>query len=349
MKYFDHRVEFRGDAEFAMENLTGIYALEFSVGADGAGGISDPEYLQNLESFTTWLRSQPEIVHVFSYTDIIKRLNKNMHGDDQNWHRVPDNSQLAAQYQLLFELSLPYGLDLNDRVSLDKGATRVTATMPELSTAKVREFMSRSSNWLADNTPDYMHGAPTGPTPMFARIAERNIKSMLRGNAFAIIIIAAVMIGALRSWSIGLLSLVPNTLPILITFGVWALLVGTVGLAAATVAATSLGIIVDDSVHFLSKYLYARRSKSLSNEDAVRYAFETVGAAMVTTTLILSIGFAWLTYSTFLINSQMGLLTSIAILAAFVFDFTVLPALLLIKPNRKTKTYENAIPAPNPA
>ncbi len=349
VKYFDHRVDFRGDAEFAMENLTGLYALEYSVAADGPGGISQPEYLERLEAFTSWLRAQSEISHVYSYTDIIKRLNKNMHGDDGSWYRIPENNELAAQYQLLYELSLPYGLDLNDRVSIDKGATRVTATMPELSTTRVREFMGRSREWLAANAPAYMHGGATGPTPMFAHIAQRNITSMLKGNAIAIAIIALVMVAALRSWRLGLLSLIPNTLPILITFGVWALLVGTVGLAAATVAATSLGIIVDDSVHFLSKYLDGRRAKGLNKADAVRYAFDTVGPAMLTTTLILSVGFAWLAYSTFLINAQMGLLTAIAILVAFVFDFTVLPALLLLKPSRTTETYEKPVPTPTPA
>ena len=354
VKYFDHRVEFRGDAEFAMDHLTGLYALEFSINADGPGGISKPEYLEALDGYVSWLRSQPEIVHVFSYTDIIKRLNKNMHADDPGFYRIPDNNELAAQYQLLYELSLPYGLDLNDRVSIDKGATRVTVTLPEISTRRVSEFMERSSAWLEQNAPAYMYSEATGPTPMFAKIAERNINSMFKGNALAILIIAAVMIGALRSWGIGLLSLIPNTLPILITFGLWSLLVGSVGLAAATVAATSLGIIVDDSVHFLSKYLHGRRHKGLSNEDAVRYAFETVGSAIITTTLILSAGFAWLAYSTFLINAQMGLLTAIAILVAFVFDFTVLPALLLFRSkqakqtNETTNEKENEMVIPTP-
>ena len=329
VKYFDHRIQFRNDAEFALENLTGLYQLEFSLPAGGEGQISNSDYLTNLEKFTEWLRSQPEVIHVYSYSDIIKRLNKNMHGDDSSYYHIPQERNLAAQYLLLYELSLPFGLDLNDRISVDKSSTRITASLPEISTKLVREFINRAEVWLENNTPAYMHTTPTGATVMFSYISERNISSMLKGNLLALFLIAIVIFISLRSIKIGALSLIPNTLPILITFGLWALFVGQVGMAAATVTSTSLGIIVDDTVHFLTKYLRARREHKLDKAEAIHYAFETVGQAILATTIILGVGFAVLATSTFLINAQMGLLTAIAIVVAAVFDFTILPAILL--------------------
>ncbi len=330
VRYFDHRVEFRNDADFAAENLNGVYIIEYSVPGSESGGISEPRYLERLDAFTTWLRSQPEVMHVYSFSDIIKRLNKNMHADEDSWYLIPEDRNLSAQYLLLYELSLPYGLDLNDRISVDKSSTRVSVTIEEISTGKIREFLNRSTGWLEDNTPAYMHNQPTGATVMFSYISQRNIESMLRGNAFAILVIAGIMILSLRSVGLGLLSLIPNAVPILMTFGVWALLVGQVGMAAATVTATSLGIVVDDTVHFLTKYLRARREKGLDRADAVRYAFRTVGTAIVVTTIVLTIGFSILAGSTFLINAQMGLLTALAVVLALVVDFLLLPALLLI-------------------
>ena len=253
-KYFDERIEFRRDTDFAMANLGGLYPIEFSLEAAEAGGVSDPAFLERLGAFTEWLRTQPEVTHVYSLADIMKRLNKNMHGDDEAYYLLPEDRDLAAQYLLLYELSLPYGLDLNDRINIDKSATRVTATLGDVSTVETRNFLDRAEGWLKDNTPTHMQTAPTGATVMFSYIAERNIISMLQGNAIAIILISAIMILALRSWSLGLLSLIPNAIPILMTFGVWALLVGVVGMAAATVAAVSLGIIVDNTVHLLTKY-----------------------------------------------------------------------------------------------
>ena len=120
MKYFDHRVPFRGDAEFGMEHLNGIYVLRVLAGCRASPAPSaSPVYLaRTRRASRSWLREQPEVMHVYSYADIIKRLNKNMHGDAPEWLRAsPEERELAAQYLLLYELSLPYGLDLNDRIS----------------------------------------------------------------------------------------------------------------------------------------------------------------------------------------------------------------------------------------
>ena len=338
VKYFDHRVQFRTDAEFGINNLNGIYVVEYSVEAGEPGAISEPEYISNLEEFTTWLREQPEVTHVYSYSDIIKRLNKNMHGDDAAWYAVPEERDLAAQYLLLFELSLPFGLDLNDRINIDKSATRVTATVGQLPTVQLRQFLERSKAWLVDNAPEYMRASPTGAAVMFSYISERNIRSMLGGNVIAVLLISIIMMLALRSIRLGAMSLIPNVVPILMTFGIWALFVGQVGMAAATVSATSLGIVVDSTVHFLAKYLRARREKDYSRPDAVRYTFQMVGRALVINALILALGFAVLAFSTFRINSEMGLLTAIAIVIALAVDFLLLPAILLIGYKKEEET-----------
>ncbi|MDM3870835.1 MMPL family transporter [Porticoccus sp. W117] len=336
VKYFDERVEFRNDADFANAHLNGPYVVELSVESGEPGGVSDPDYLKNLERLADWLAAQPEVNHVYSYTDIVKRLNKNLHGDDPSWHRIPDNRQLAAQYLLLYEMSLPYGLDLNDRINVDKSATRVTAALKDMSTIEIRAFLDRSKAWMADNLPPQMQAKPTSATVMFSYISQRNIESMFKGNTVAIFAIGIILMFALRSFRLGALSLIPNTVPIMMTFGIWALLVGKVGMAAATITATSMGIVVDDTVHFLSKYLRARREKGLAIPDAIRYAFQTVGVAILATTIILVIGFGVLMYSSFLINFQMGLLTAITIVSALVFDFLMLPALLMLGHKKKS-------------
>ena len=240
VEYFDERIEFRGDVEFAIEHLGGVYFVEYSIEADEANGVSNPEYLKNLEGFTAWLREQEEVIHVYSYSDIIKRLNKNLNADNSEFYRIPEDNQLAAQYLLLYELSLPYGLDLNDRINVDKSATRVSATLPEITTKDLRAFVDRSRAWLADNTPEYMHAEPTGPSVMFSKISHRNILGMLKGNSLALVLISLIMIFALRSFKLGMLSILPNALPLLVTFGIWGLLVSRVGMAAATVTSTAL-------------------------------------------------------------------------------------------------------------
>jgi predicted RND superfamily exporter protein len=279
VEYFDERIDFRTDSDKAQAHF-GLYPIEYSVSAEGPGGISEPDYLSNLESFAAFLREQPNVTHVYSLSDVMKRLNRNMHGDDDAFFRVPVDRELSAQYLLLYELSLPYGLDLNDRINIDKSASRITATLDRASTTETKAFFKAVDEWQDKNWPAYMHADPTSAAVMFTYISERNMRNMVGGTVLAIIAIAVIMMFALQSMRLGLLSLVPNSLPILTTFGAWALLVGNVGFSVATVASISLGIIVDDTVQFLSKYVRARGEQSLSVEDSIRYAFHNVGTAI---------------------------------------------------------------------
>ena len=131
--------------------------------------------------------------------------------------------------------------------------------------------------------------------------------------------------------------MVPNLVPAAMAFGVWGMVVSEVGLALSIVTGMTLGIVVDDTVHFLSKYLRARREKNANTYEAVRYAFSTVGMALWVTSLILIAGFCVLTFSTFKLNSGMGLLTAITIALALLADFLFLPPLLMKLEDRKNK------------
>jgi predicted RND superfamily exporter protein len=354
-QYFDQRVEFRRDTDQALQHL-GMYPIEYSVPAKESGGISDPLYLANLERMADFLREQPEVVHVYSFSDIMKRLNKNLHGDDQSYYQTPNDREEAAQFLLLYELSLPYGLDLNDRVNIDKSATRITATLGDVDSIQTKRLLDATDLWMQDNLPGWMQSKPTSAQVMFTYIAERNVSNMVTGTIAAIAAIAVILMIALQSFRLGLLSLIPNGLPILATFGAWALIVGEVGFSVATVASISLGIIVDDTVHLLSKYVRARRERNGTAADAIRYAFKSVGVAIVVNTVILSAGFLVLLTSSFKVNADMGLLTALAIGFAMILDFLFLPALLLlidktqaIKETTGVPEMKNPIALPRPA
>ena len=337
VEYFDERVAFRTDSDKALKHF-GMYPIEYSVPALNPGGVSEPEYLENLEKFVQYLRTRPEVKHVYSISDIMKRLNKNMHGDDQSFYHIPKNRELSAQYLLLYELSLPYGLDLNDRINVDKSATRVTATLRKVTTSETKTFLADTQAWMAENWPEYMQSQPTSAQVMFTYITDRNVDNMISGTLVAIIAIALIMVIALRSIRLGLLSMIPNGLPLLMTFGAWAVLIGEVGFSVATVASVSLGIIVDDTVHFLSKYVRARNEHGISVDDSIRYAFRNVGVAILVNTIILVIGFFVLTTSAFKMNVDMGLMTILSILFALLLDFLFLPALLLVMDKKKVDT-----------
>lgn len=330
VEYFNKTVKFRTDSDFANDNLTGVYNIQYSIGSGESGGINNPEYLNKLDAFEQWLKEQKEVRHVSSFAEVSKRINKSMHGDDPAFYKVPQNREEAAQYLLLYELSLPFGLDLNNQINVDKSETRLTATIDKIGSAEMIDFNKRAENWLKDNAPEYMNSIGVGPNMMFANLGFRQAESMTKGNIIAILLISVVLMFALKNFKMGLLSLIPNVAPVIIGFGFWALYLGEINQGMVIVFGMTLGIIVDDTVHFMSKFLRARRELGYDAKDSVIYAFETVGRALVTTTIVLVCGFSVLSTSPFALNSYMARITVIIILAALVIDFILLPALLIL-------------------
>ncbi len=329
VNYFDESIQFRSDTDYVTEHLTGIYLADYSLESGKPNGINDPEFLKQVEAFDKWYRQNPNTLHVNTLTDVMKRLNKNLHGDDAAMYKLPEEHDLAAQYLLLYEMSLPRGLDLNNQINIDKSATRFTVTLKTMSSNDIIILTKAADDWLKKNAPAIKVANASGPTVMFANIGSRNIRSMLLGTTVALILISLILMFALRSVKIGLISMIPNLVPAAMGFGLWGLLVGEIGLGLSVVTTMTLGIVVDDTVHFLSKYLRARREQNLSSPDAVRYAFKTVGTALITTSIILVFGFMVLSLSSFELNSSMGLLTAIVIVFALIADLLFLPPLLM--------------------
>ncbi|MBT8420426.1 MAG: MMPL family transporter [Gammaproteobacteria bacterium] len=328
VRYLDESVEFRRDTDLLNEHLGGLYRIDYPLDSGQSNGIHDPGFLREVDAFAGWLRQQPEVTHVNTLTDTLKRLNENLHGDNPEWHRLPDKRDMAAQYLLLYEMSLPYGLDLNNQIDVDKSATRISAIIRVLSTNDILALDRRAQAWLQKNASG-LQTEGTGPTMMFAHIGARNIRAMIGGTTLALVLISLILILALRSPKIGLISMVPNLVPAIMAFGVWGIWVGEVGLALSVVTSMTLGIVVDDTVHFLSKYLRARRERGDSPEAAVRYAFSRVGLPLIITTLVLIAGFLIMTFSSFYPNSGMGMLTAIVLGMALIADFLLLPPLLM--------------------
>lgn len=328
VEYFHESLPIRQAFDFVQAELTGVDAIAYAPPAAGPEGVYDPDYLAQVDAFVQWLRTQPEVRHVSSFTDILKRLNQNMNGGDPAFYVLPTDRQLAAQYMLLYELSLPQGLDLAAQVSFDKSSLKVVAQIGDVKAKEIIAIDERAQQWLRVNAPEIAtEGA--GLSLMFAHIGQNNIRSMIRGSMIALALISLTLIVALRSVRFGLLSLLPNAFPALMAFGVWGLAVGRVNLAVAGVFSITLGIVVDNTIHFFSKYLHARRALARGTEDAIRYAFSTVGSALLVTTGALTLGFLILAQSDFDVNASMGLMTAMVIGLALLFDLLFLPGLLL--------------------
>ncbi len=214
----DDSYELRRSGDFINENFSGLDTFEYSLSSGREEGITDITYLRQVEAFASWLREQPEVSHVTSITDIMKRLNQNLHNQEIGSYALPKNSDLAVQYLLLYEFSLPVGSDLNNLMNFERSSTRMIVMVKEMSVKEQIALDKRATAWLKKNAPQMQTGA-TGVTIVGAYSVMRNIVNMLIGTIVAMLIVSLLLIIAFRSLRFGLLSLVPNfRLPELIQF-----------------------------------------------------------------------------------------------------------------------------------
>jgi len=328
--YYDDSFAVRKAMEFSDEHLSGINFIQYRIDGVGPGTINDPEYLQQLDQLVAWIETQPGVTNVDSIVPSLRRVHRLLNTGSEDDSRLPESRERAAQNLLLYEMSLPFGLGTDEYLNIDRSAARIGVFVHKTDSRTLLALDETIRRWAEGNTPVLSLSEGTGLDMVFAHISDRNMISLLQGTAIALVLISLLLAPVVRSWRIGVVSLVPNLVPALVAYGIWGITVGYVDLGLSVVACMSLGLVVDDTIHFLSKYVLARRELGKSPEDAIRYAFGTVGTAMLVTTVVLAAGFAILVLSPFSPTWGMGGLLSLTIVAALVFDFLLLPPLLLL-------------------
>ncbi|OUS29494.1 hypothetical protein A9Q99_10095 [Gammaproteobacteria bacterium 45_16_T64] len=329
-EYFDDSYAVRRSLDMYMSEIGGLQRLQFSIPSTGPGGVMEPEYLRNIDKLVQWAETQPNVSKVRSFAEVVKRLNKNMHADDPNFYRIPDERELISQYVLLYEMGLPFGLGLDSQVDISKTESKVEVVFDRIQSDVLVDLRGEVNDWIKQNWPDYMQAKATGLDSLFGDISFDNVKSMFSGTVIALLLVSGLLVFTLGSPRYGLLSLLPNLLPAAMAFGIWGVINGQVGIFASVLCCMTLGVIVDDTVHFLSKYVRARREKNYSAEDATVFAFQTVGVSLIATTIILVANFGVMGFSHYAPNVAMGVLTSMIISIALVLDFFFFVPLLVV-------------------
>lgn len=326
-EYFDESFSVRRANDFTYERLTGVASIQYAIRPAEGQLVSSPSFLASLSDAVAEIRRLEGVYHVQSLTDIMKRLNASLHGDDPEYYQLPIDEEQSAQTLLLYEMSLPYGLNLNNQVSLDKRELRLLITAHKMSSGSLLELEAAAREVFMKHFDAAQVSPGVSADVIFAHIGYRNNVSMLTASAIALFIICALIGVLLRSVRLGLISVLPNVLPAAIAFGFWGLTVGEVGLSLSVVACMTLGIVVDDTIHLLYSYHRARRGGA-SETDSVVHAMESAGTALIGTTVVLGAGFLVLGSSGFKMNADMGLMTAATLFIALILDLLLVPALL---------------------
>ncbi len=316
--------------EFLDEHLAGSDLLDFMLGAGAPGEIVDPDFLRSVDRFSRWLEQQPEVNKVAGFHSVIKRLNRTMHADLPDFYAIPDDRRAAAEYLLIYESSVPEELDLQDSINIDKSALRLNVMLRRLSSSEMLEFRERALNRLQAAHPEVKSVNASSPTFMFAYMGQTNIYSLLEGCLYVALFVCVTMMIAFRSVWLGLLCMIPNLMPVIVAFGLCGLFIGVVDFGTAMLFAMTLGVVVDDTVHFVVGYRRFRVEQGMSQAAAVHETFSLAGRAIIITSLVLCVGYAIpAIFAELQMNVQMYTLSIVVFFTALIADLFFLPALLV--------------------
>lgn len=326
-EYFDESLGIHAALQHSREHIQGVEYIAYSMDSNTPGGVNDPDFLNKVDAFSEWLRSQPEVESVDSYVSLIKSIHQAMNEDDPAFNKIPDQRDVIAQYMLLYELALPVGSGLSSDLSVDRSSLRLTVNLTAGDNSSLIGLERKADKWLEEHYPELQNRA-VSQMLMFAHLGNNIIYSMIDGSLVTFVLVTLMMVIGLQSWRYGLMSMLPNLCPPVVVYGVWSILVGEVNQAAAMTFSMCLGLVVDDTVHIVSKYLDKRRS-GLAPEEAVTSALVHSGTAVVITSITLSLGILLLSLSNFTVNVTLSYMLVWIIVVALLFDLIILPRLLV--------------------
>jgi predicted RND superfamily exporter protein len=326
--FIDRSSDFHHVMKALSEKIGNDQSLAFSVRSEGYFGITEPDFLNQVDALSRWLEDQPEASFVTSYTDLLKTLNKAEHDNDERWNKLPEDKLQIIDHLVGYQLIQEIEPNLEPIFDSEFSAIRLVVGTSNLSNLELVEFNDRIEQWIATHLNPKYSVRPGDSSILFARLDQSISLELLKGFTLSSILITLTLLIGLRSVRYGLLSIMPNLFPATIVFGFWGLFVGELSPYILMLFSISIGLVVDDSVHILSKYISARRENK-SPEEAVQYSLDKAGQAITITTVSLSLGtFILLFSNTFYYQNVAQLLTPI-ILVALLLDLLFLPPLLM--------------------
>ncbi|MEA3641363.1 MAG: MMPL family transporter [Lamprobacter sp.] len=306
------------------ERLSGVTALEVVFEAPARDALKQVEVLRQLQAFREWISERPEVDRVTTLVDMIEEMHWGFHAEDPDYRRLPDQSDLIAQYLFIYD-----GQDLYELVDRDFRITRVLLNLNVNGSSKINAMIADIREHLDQQALGALTFEIAGFGRLFGDQERLLVEGQIRGLMLAVGLIFLLMAVIWRSVPAALLCMVPNLSPILVIFIVMGLFGIWLDMATAMITGIAVGIAVDDTIHVYHGYR-SRRLRGLSPVWALARTYQHAGRAVTATTLILSAQFLLLTSSPFVPTTEFGLLTALGLVTALLFDLLVLPALLMV-------------------
>lgn len=324
----DHPV--RRDTGYFESIMAGTGNLDVIFETKERDGLKKPEYLTFIRSFQSWAEKLPEIDKTVSVADFIEEMNWGFNAEDPAFRTIPDDPKLISQYLFIYD-----GDDLYDIVDRNFQISHVSMSINVHPASEIAILMDKLRGYLNKRAPPGLQWEITGYSRLFADMEELLVKGQVYSLWGALVLIFLLMFALWRSFGGALLCMIPNISPILVIFIVMGLSGIWLDMATAMIASIAVGIAVDDTIHIYHGYI-SRVNAGVRPVQALARTYNQAGRAVVTTTIILSAQFMILISSSFQPTAHFGLLTSIGLWTALIFDLLLLPAIIILVATRKT-------------
>ena len=330
VKMASQKLPQRQAIDFIDERMGGSMSMEIMFDTGKTDGIKDPEFLRKMDALQDYINKRPKVTKTTSVLDVLKKMRRALHNNNQEFYSIPDTHDAASQYIFLYETS--GGDQLDKLVSFDYDIARLTVKMPAMDTADVRRLIQEVEDFSSKTFDGFVNVEITGALAGVKAINDKMAEGIKSSFVAVLIAIAAMMIIFLRSVKLGLISMIPNVFPVLITLGLMGFSGIYMDMPLMCCSAVIIGVAVDDTIHFFRRY--RREFEALGNySHALRSTLATVGRPITFTTMALILGFGVMTLSYISGWSHFGFLAGFAFFWAYLADFFFCPALiLLLKP-----------------
>lgn len=331
IKYFDESHEFRIGADLLTKNLASPYSIDVTIDFIEHDLALSPRNLIALELFQENLTADELVVNSLSIVQHLKSAERAFGtSETDRWSNTED--EYLQQLYLAYELSLPTGHSTNELIDPAHQKLRVSLLLGEASSSSLVALERRVQEMWGSAKDSFSQGATISVSGETLPLAHLSTESLIEVLLSILTCIALLLVGVLiatKNIAFALISIGAIAAPLAFAFGSWAWVDSEFGLATALVIAVTIGILVDDTIHFLHRYRAGRLTYELNSDSAISYAIHHSAAGIVSSSLILVSGFVILCFSSFAVNQQFGIGVSLTIASALLLTLIGLPAALI--------------------
>jgi len=335
IEWFPKKEDCYTSAMLVDKNLSGIGDMEIIIKGE-KGILKEPDILKRIDTLSFKIKNLPRVKKVISLTDYVKSINKALEEDNPEYYTIPDSKSLIAQELFLFTLSDDGRKELDNIVTPDYSQGRIsvkTESMPSQESVILGSLLENIAKETFAGTE--ISVALTGTTFLYNLMSKYLLESQIKGFSLAFLAVIGILFIAFWSAKYGGLSIIANLLPIIFIIGIMGWSGITLNTGTVMVASVALGIAVDDTIHFISRFRKELKSNKSPVQNALRVTTVSVGRAILFTSVINIAGFLILLISGFQPTREFGMLIAMTLFFALIGDILVLPSVIMAA--RKTK------------